>query len=102
MLNKVSLAIVLLTGFTVNQGRVVAEESFRTYLSQHDIIYQQPPLHPRDGFPIGNRTLASLVYHEEGNYKVQLVKDDVWDHRSVPTEDITTGLNHQGVLDLLA
>ena len=102
MLRRFSLAIIILSGFAVNQVRVVANESFRTYLSQHDIIYQQPPLHPRDGFPIGNRTLAGLVYHEQGHYKVQLVKDDVWDHRSVLTEDITTGLNHQGVLDLLA
>ena len=102
MLSKFSLPIVVLTGFAVNQGGVAADESFRSYLSQHDIIYQQPALHPRDGFPFGNRTLAGLVYHDQGHYKVQLVKDDVWDHRSAPTEDITAGLNHQRVLDLLA
>ena len=102
MLGKLSLAIVVLTGLVANPGRIATADSFQTYLSQHDIIYQQPPLHPRDGFPIGNRTLAGLVYHDQGHYKVQLVKDDVWDHRSVPTEDITAGLNHQRVLDLLA
>jgi hypothetical protein len=100
MYGRLSLTIVLLTALAASPNR--AAESFRTYLSQHDIIYQQPPAHPGDGFPIGNRTLAGLVYHEEGQYKVQLVKDDVWDHRSVSTEDVTAGLNHQRVLDLLA
>jgi hypothetical protein len=102
MHSKLSLAMIALAIFTASQLGVAAAESFRTYLSQHDIIYQQQPLHPRDGFPIGNRTLAGLVYHEKGHYRVQLIKDDVWDHRSVPTEDITTGLNHQRVLELLA
>ncbi len=102
MCGKLCSVIVALTVSAANRNRVVAAESFRTYLSQHDIIYRQPPAHPRDGFPIGNRTLAGLVYHEKGHYKVQLVKDDVWDHRSVPTEDITTGLTHRDVLELVA
>ncbi len=102
MCAEISLAIFALTALAANQNRSGVAESFRTYLSQHDIIYRQPPAHPRDGFPVGNRTLAGLVYHEAGHYKVQLVKDDVWDHRSVSTEDVTAGLNHRGVLELLA
>jgi hypothetical protein len=102
MHGKFSFTIVVLTGLIVHHDRVVAADSFRSYLSQHDIIYQRPPMHPRDGFPIGNRTLAGMVYHEQGNYKVLLAKDDVWDHRTAPLEDVTAGYDHQRVLKLLA
>jgi hypothetical protein len=101
MRGKFILTIVVLTGLVANQDRVVAGESFRSYLSQHDIIYQQPPAHPRDGFPIGNRTLAGMVYHEQGHYTILLAKDDVWDHRTVPLEDVTAGYDHRRVLELL-
>ena len=62
--------MIALIALTANQLRVAAVESFRTYLSQHDIIDQQPPAHPRDGFPIGNRTLAGLAYHEKGHCRI--------------------------------
>ena len=57
----------------------------KSFLAQHDIIYEVPPRIWQDGFPIGNGQMGSLVYQPEG-MEFGITKQDVWDRRISPRE----------------
>jgi len=57
----------------------------RSFLAQHDIVYEVPPRVWQDGFPIGNGQMGAMVYQPEG-MEFGITKQDVWDRRIPPRE----------------
>jgi hypothetical protein len=55
----------------------------KSFLTQHDIIYEVPPTIWQDGFPVGNGQMGALVYQPEG-MEFGITKQDVWDRRISP------------------
>jgi hypothetical protein len=98
--------LVLLFGYLVDICAVglsfAAEDDFRSYLNQHDIVYRRPPRGGYDGMPVGNRVMGGMVYSDGGDYKILLAKDDLWDHRTLDYEISHHGLTHAKVLEKLA
>ncbi len=61
---------------------------WKTFLSQHDLIYKRPGRIPQDGLPMGNGAMGVLAY-APFNPEFLINKNDVYDYR-VPRRDFLT------------
>jgi len=48
-------------------------------VSRHDLVYNNPPLDPTQGLPIGNGEIGALVWCEPTRVVIAVNKSDLWD-----------------------
>ena len=58
-----------------------------TYLSQHDLVYEQAPREWEEGIPLGNGDLGALIWGDGAPLRITLDKYDVWETRNQDPTD---------------
>jgi alpha-L-fucosidase 2 len=53
-----------------------------TYLSQHDLVYEQAPREWEEGIPLGNGDMGALIWGDGAPLRITLDKYDVWETRT--------------------
>jgi alpha-L-fucosidase 2 len=71
----------------------------RSYLSQHDLVYEVAPREWEEGIPLGNGDMGALIWGDGNPLRITLDKYDVWETRSHwPTDP---RYNYKGLRELI-
>jgi len=72
----------------------------RSYLAQHDLVYEAAPREWEEGTPLGNGDMGALIWGDGKPLRITLDKYDVWETRSSwPTD---ARYNYKGLRELIA
>ncbi len=72
----------------------------RSFLVQHDLVYEAAPREWEEGIPLGNGDMGALIWGDGNPLRITLDKYDVWETRSYwPTDP---RYNYQGLRELIA
>lgn len=61
-----------------------------SYLSRHDVVFQQPMQLEAEGFPLGNGDMGGLIWTRTEGVEFQINKNDVWSIRESEKDEQRT------------
>lgn len=94
------IALFTLTSL-ICQAEVKQKFDWKTFMSQHDLIWDEIPLQWNEGAFVGNGQLGMMIYAnmEDNRLDFSMGRQDVTDHRGAPNNKTSMGMPETDLLD---
>ena len=100
-MKKVFSIVLLSLVFQSAWSQIKSDIDWPSFMSQHDLIWEDIPLQWAEGAFVGNGQLGMMLYAkmDENRFNFHVGRQDVTDHRQSPDKKTSMGMNGTNLMD---